>query len=290
MPISSGMCPASAGLTSRSTRESRERGSSTPSGAPWDDWELEVEDYIDAGERVVVIVNQRGVQATGVPVDMRFSSLCGRFGTDRGSGWRCTRADSPRSRRAVGAACVAGERGGGAAGRSCWFRRGFGEAIPALDSTSASSRESSPRTWRGEVQGAGTRLLERPRTCADRPALHRDSHKRVRTSIPTQTAVTRRKSGRISAGAPRSRLGRQEESGAANRVDRRGSRKRLTAAGRCPAVGGADRQEGRMPHLPVNDWPGSRRIRSFPVWNAFGGQVMARPRGCAGRCREAGLR
>ena len=61
---------------------------------------------------------------------------------------------------------------------------------------------------------------------------------------------------------------------AANRVDRRGSRKRLTAAGRCPAVGGADRQEGRMPHLPVNDWPGSRRIRSFPVWNAFGGQVM----------------
>ena len=196
----------------------------------------------------------------------------------------------PRSRRAVGAAGVAENVGGGAAGRSCWFRRGFGEAIPALDSTSASSRESSPRTWRGEGKGRGLALIAPPHLRGSTGPRTRDSHKRVRTSTPTQTAVTRRKSGRISAGAPRSRLGRQEESGAANRVDRRGSRKRLTAAGRCPAVGGADRQEGRMPHLPVNDWPGSRRIRSFPVWNAFGGQVMARPRGCAGRCREAGLR
>ena len=42
----------------------------------WDDWELEVEDYIDAGERVVVIVNQRGrSKATGIPVDMRFAQV-----------------------------------------------------------------------------------------------------------------------------------------------------------------------------------------------------------------------
>jgi ketosteroid isomerase-like protein len=42
----------------------------------WDDWEVEVEDYIDAGERVVVIVNQRGrSKATGIPVDMRFAQV-----------------------------------------------------------------------------------------------------------------------------------------------------------------------------------------------------------------------
>ena len=42
----------------------------------WDDWELEVEDYIDAGERVVVILNQRGrSKATGIPVDMRFAQV-----------------------------------------------------------------------------------------------------------------------------------------------------------------------------------------------------------------------
>jgi ketosteroid isomerase-like protein len=42
----------------------------------WDDWELEPEDYIDAGERVVVIVNQRGrSKATGIPVEMRFAQV-----------------------------------------------------------------------------------------------------------------------------------------------------------------------------------------------------------------------
>ena len=42
----------------------------------WDDWELEAEDYVDAGERVVVIVNQRGrSKATGIPVDMRFAQV-----------------------------------------------------------------------------------------------------------------------------------------------------------------------------------------------------------------------
>ena len=42
----------------------------------WDDWEVEAEDYIDAGERVVVILNQRGrSKATGIPVDMRFAQV-----------------------------------------------------------------------------------------------------------------------------------------------------------------------------------------------------------------------
>ena len=42
----------------------------------WDDWEIEVEEYIDAGERVVVILNQRGrAKATGIPVDMRFAQV-----------------------------------------------------------------------------------------------------------------------------------------------------------------------------------------------------------------------
>ena len=42
----------------------------------WDDWEFAPEDYIDAGEYVVVIVNQRGrSKATGIPVDMRFAQV-----------------------------------------------------------------------------------------------------------------------------------------------------------------------------------------------------------------------
>jgi len=42
----------------------------------WDDWELEPEDFVDAGERVVVIVNQRGrSKGTGIPVEMRFAQV-----------------------------------------------------------------------------------------------------------------------------------------------------------------------------------------------------------------------
>ncbi len=42
----------------------------------WDNWEMEAEEYIDAGERVVVIVNQRGrSKATGIPVEMRFGQV-----------------------------------------------------------------------------------------------------------------------------------------------------------------------------------------------------------------------
>jgi ketosteroid isomerase-like protein len=42
----------------------------------WDDWEIEVEDYIDAGERVVVIVSQGGrAKGTGVSVEMHFAQV-----------------------------------------------------------------------------------------------------------------------------------------------------------------------------------------------------------------------
>jgi ketosteroid isomerase-like protein len=42
----------------------------------WDDWELEVEDYVDAGEHVVSLVTQRGrSKATGIPVEMRFAQV-----------------------------------------------------------------------------------------------------------------------------------------------------------------------------------------------------------------------
>jgi len=42
----------------------------------WDDWEMEAEDYIDAGERVVVILTQRGrSKTTGIPVEMRFAQV-----------------------------------------------------------------------------------------------------------------------------------------------------------------------------------------------------------------------
>jgi ketosteroid isomerase-like protein len=44
--------------------------------AAWDDWEMVPEDYIDAGERVVVILTQRGrSKATGIPVEMRFAQV-----------------------------------------------------------------------------------------------------------------------------------------------------------------------------------------------------------------------
>ena len=44
--------------------------------AAWDDWEMEPAEFLDAGERVVVIVNQRGrSKATGIPVEMRFAQV-----------------------------------------------------------------------------------------------------------------------------------------------------------------------------------------------------------------------
>jgi len=42
----------------------------------WDDWQMEAEDYLDAGERVVVILTQRGrSKAGGIPVEMRFAQV-----------------------------------------------------------------------------------------------------------------------------------------------------------------------------------------------------------------------
>jgi ketosteroid isomerase-like protein len=42
----------------------------------WQDWELEVEGFHDAGEKVVAIVRQRGrAKATGMPVEMLFAQV-----------------------------------------------------------------------------------------------------------------------------------------------------------------------------------------------------------------------
>ena len=42
----------------------------------WDDWELEVEAFHDAGDKVVAIVRQRGQSRTsGLPVDMAFGQV-----------------------------------------------------------------------------------------------------------------------------------------------------------------------------------------------------------------------
>jgi len=42
----------------------------------WDDWEIEVKTFHDAGEKVVVVVRQRGrSRTTGLPVDMLFAQV-----------------------------------------------------------------------------------------------------------------------------------------------------------------------------------------------------------------------
>jgi ketosteroid isomerase-like protein len=42
----------------------------------WEDWELEVEEMVDAGDRVVVVARQRGTsKATGLPVEMHFAQV-----------------------------------------------------------------------------------------------------------------------------------------------------------------------------------------------------------------------
>lgn len=42
----------------------------------WDDWELEIESWHEAGEQVVVIQRQHGrARATGMPLDMRFAQV-----------------------------------------------------------------------------------------------------------------------------------------------------------------------------------------------------------------------
>src|ERR1700730_18396575 len=45
-------------------------------GEAWEDWEVEVERYLDAGEDVVTFVRQRGrSKATGVPVEMHLGQI-----------------------------------------------------------------------------------------------------------------------------------------------------------------------------------------------------------------------
>jgi ketosteroid isomerase-like protein len=42
----------------------------------FDDWQLEVEDYLDAGDQVVVILTQRGTaRGSQMPVEMHFSQV-----------------------------------------------------------------------------------------------------------------------------------------------------------------------------------------------------------------------
>jgi ketosteroid isomerase-like protein len=42
----------------------------------WDDWNLEVEEYLDAGDEVVVICRQSGrSRSSGLPVEMHFSQV-----------------------------------------------------------------------------------------------------------------------------------------------------------------------------------------------------------------------
>ena len=42
----------------------------------WEDWELEVDAYHEAGEKVVVVVRQHGrSKASGLPVNMRFAQV-----------------------------------------------------------------------------------------------------------------------------------------------------------------------------------------------------------------------
>ena len=57
--------------------------------AVWDDWELEVEAMHDAGDKVVVLVRQRGrSRAAGMAVDMSLPGVDSpRWQGDRG--WRC---------------------------------------------------------------------------------------------------------------------------------------------------------------------------------------------------------
>lgn len=44
--------------------------------AAWDDWELDVDELHDAGEKVVVLLRQRGrSKATGMPVDMSLAQV-----------------------------------------------------------------------------------------------------------------------------------------------------------------------------------------------------------------------
>lgn len=45
-------------------------------GDSWDDWDVEAEAFLDVGEKVAVLVRQRGrSKATGLPVEMYFAQV-----------------------------------------------------------------------------------------------------------------------------------------------------------------------------------------------------------------------
>ena len=42
----------------------------------WDDWELDVEEYLEAGDQIVVVLSQRArSRGSGLPVEMHFSQV-----------------------------------------------------------------------------------------------------------------------------------------------------------------------------------------------------------------------
>ena len=64
----------------------------------WVDWELEVEDCVDFGERVVAIINSRARRRPQGCPSTCASLRCGRSATDSRSGCRCTRASTKLSK------------------------------------------------------------------------------------------------------------------------------------------------------------------------------------------------
>jgi ketosteroid isomerase-like protein len=82
---------------------------------PWDDYEFEVEELHDAGDKAVAVVRQRGLsKATGVPVEMHLAHV---ITYQDGKAIRKRdvrkRGRGPRSRRAAGV--VQGSVGAGPA-------------------------------------------------------------------------------------------------------------------------------------------------------------------------------
>jgi hypothetical protein len=114
-------------------------------------------------------------------------------------------------------------------------------------------------------------------------------HRRISRTVGCTTSTTT--SGPKSCGSPRPSMSRREPPHSATSA----SRQPRPNSGRAGAPASAQRQrarrsrprpeprlcplpqapdDGLMPQLLVNDRPGSRRMRSCPVRNAFGGQVM----------------
>ena len=100
---------------------------------PWDDWEVEIEDYIDAGECVVSIIVQRRVRSPReFPSDALRNAVDhpGRMG-DQDAAVR-EPGRGPRSHEALAVGDVAGERGDRAAGLGCVSRGDMEEALAAF--------------------------------------------------------------------------------------------------------------------------------------------------------------